>query len=126
MKRLNEMVELTSHNTGLNMHFALSYSGRWEIVKAVRRMAKAVIEDKLNPDDLDESMFQKFLETWDAPDPDLLIRTSGEMRISNFLLWQLAYTEIYVTNIYWPDFSRMTLVEALRDFQARSRRYGAD
>jgi len=124
--RLDEMVELTSKNTGLNMHFALSYSGRWEIVKAVRRIANAIKDGNLNPDDINEGIFQKYLQTWDAPDPDLLVRTSGEMRISNFLLWQLAYTEIYVTEIYWPDFDRLKLVDAIRIYQSRDRRYGAD
>ena len=126
VERLDEMVELTHKNTGLTMHFALSYSGRWEIVKTVRRLAKAVMDEKLSPEDIDESVFQKYLLTWDAPDPDLLIRTSGEMRISNFLLWQLAYTEIFVTDIFWPDFDRKRLLEAIEVFQARERRYGAD
>jgi undecaprenyl diphosphate synthase len=126
VKRLDEMVKLTSGNTGLTMHFALSYSGRWEIVKTARRLAQAVTEGKLSPDEIDESIFQQYLLTWDAPDPDLLIRTSGEMRISNFLLWQLAYTEIIVSDIFWPDFDRAQLIEAIEIFQARERRYGAD
>lgn len=126
VKHLDEMVKLTSNNTGLVMHFALSYSGRWEIVKTVRRLAEAVIEGKLSPDEIDEDIFQQYLLTWNAPDPDLLIRTSGEMRISNFLLWQLAYTEIYVTDIFWPDFDRARLMDAIKVFQARERRYGAD
>ncbi len=126
VKRLDEMVKLTSKNTGLVMHFALSYSGRWEIVKTARRLAQAVTDGKLSPDEIDEELFQKYLLTWDARDPDLLIRTSGEMRISNFLLWQLAYTEIYVTDIFWPDFDRVKLIDAIKVFQARERRYGAD
>lgn len=126
VKRLDEMVKLTSKNTGLTMHFALSYSGRWEIVKTARRLAQAVTEGKLSPDEIDEDTFQQYLLTWDAPDPDLLIRTSGEMRISNFLLWQLAYTEIIVSDIFWPDFDRTRLIEAIEIFQARERRYGAD
>jgi len=126
IERLDEMVKLTSGNTGLTMHFALSYSGRWEIVKTARRLAQAVSEGKLSPDEIDEEIFQKYLLTWDAPDPDLLIRTSGEMRISNFLLWQLAYTEIYVSDIFWPDFDRVKLIDAIKVFQARERRYGAD
>ena len=94
--------------------------------KAVRRIANAIKDGTLDPSDINESIFQKYLQTWDAPDPDLLVRTSGEMRISNFLLWQLAYTEIYVSEIYWPDFSRIKLVEAIKEFQSRNRRYGAD
>ena len=126
VSKLDDMVNLTANNTGLIMHFALSYSGRWEIVKTARRLANAVLEGKLAPDDIDENVFQKYLQTWDAPDPDLLIRTSGEMRISNFLLWQLAYSEILVTDIYWPDFDRFRLVDAISIFQSRERRYGAD
>ncbi|MFH1514726.1 MAG: polyprenyl diphosphate synthase [bacterium] len=124
--RLNEMVELTANNTGLGMHFAISYSGRWEIVKTARRLANAVLDGNLAPDDIDENVFQKYLLTWDAPDPDLLVRTSGEMRISNFLLWQLAYTEIFVTDVNWPDFDHIQLINAIECFQSRDRRYGAD
>ena len=126
VERLDQMVNLTANNTGLTMHFALSYSGRWEIVKTARRLAHAVQEGKLKPDEITEDLFQKYLLTWNAPDPDLLVRTSGEMRISNFLLWQLAYTEIYVTDIYWPDFDRVRLIDAIEVFQSRTRRYGAD
>ena len=126
VKRLNEMVELTANNTGLVMHFAISYSGRWEIVKTARRLANAVLEGHIAPDDIDENVFQKYLSTYNAPDPDLLVRTSGEMRISNFLLWQLAYTEIFVTDVNWPDFDHKRLISAIECFQSRDRRYGAD
>jgi undecaprenyl diphosphate synthase len=126
VKKLDEMVKLTSENTGLIMHFALSYSGRWEIVKTARRLANAVNNGIIAADDIDETVFQKYLQTWDAPDPDLLIRTSGEMRISNFLLWQLAYSEIYVTEVLWPDFNRYSLIDAISEYQSRERRYGAD
>lgn len=121
---IEEIVELTRANTGLTMNFALSYSGREEIVKAVKRLATDVQEGKLEPEVISVELFQKYLDTWDAPDPDFLIRTSGERRLSNFLLWQLAYTELWVTDEKWPDFSRGHFLDALLDFQNRERRYG--
>jgi undecaprenyl diphosphate synthase len=110
----------TAKNTGMLFNIALNYSGRAEIVDAARR----VLASKLNPDDLDEKRFADFLYTAGQPDPDLLIRTSGEMRISNFLLWQIAYAEIWVTETLWPDFRRGDLLEAVVAYQKRDRRYG--
>jgi undecaprenyl diphosphate synthase len=111
----------TAHNTGMLFNIALSYGGRAEIVDAARR----AIADGLSPDQLDEAAFEARLYTAGQPDPDLLIRTSGEMRVSNFLLWQIAYAEIWVTDALWPDFRTCHLLEALVDYQRRDRRYGA-
>jgi len=122
--RLLETVQLTSGMTGLNLVIALSYSSRWEIVEAARKIAKKAASGTVNPDMVDESLFERSLSTWGIPDPDLLIRTSGELRISNFLLWQLAYTEFYFTNILWPDFSKEDFYNAVIDFQKRERRFG--
>ncbi|MBI5491812.1 MAG: isoprenyl transferase [Deltaproteobacteria bacterium] len=114
----------TARNTGMVLQLALSYSGREEIVRAARELAKKVKEGSMEPEAITEDLFGASLYTGDAPDPDLLIRTSGEKRISNFLLWQLAYTEIYITDVLWPDFSRSDLEEAIRDYQGRERRFG--
>lgn len=114
----------TSRNTGMVLQLALSYSGREEIVRAARELARKVKNGSIEPEDITEDLFGASLYTGDAPDPDLLIRTSGEKRISNFLLWQLAYTEIYITDVLWPDFSRSDLEEAIRDYQGRERRFG--
>ncbi|HYE78546.1 MAG TPA: polyprenyl diphosphate synthase [bacterium] len=122
---IQDIVDLTRDNTGLTMNFALSYSGREEIVKAVKRLAVDIERGVLDPDTITQEVFQKYLDTWDAPDPDFLIRTSGERRISNFLLWQLAYTELWVTEEKWPDFTRGMFLDALLDFQARERRFGS-
>jgi undecaprenyl diphosphate synthase len=111
-------------STGMLLNLALSYSGRAEIVEAARRVADDVRERGLDPADVDESLFSSYLSTVGLPDPDLLIRTSGEMRISNFLLWQLAYTELWVTDTLWPDFRRKHLFEAIANFQTRERRFG--
>jgi len=119
-KELDRAVESTAGNTGMMFNIALNYGGRAEIVDAARRIVQAGI----TPDELDESRFEAFLYTAGQPDPDLLIRTSGEMRVSNFLLWQIAYAEIYVTDVLWPDFRRLHLLEAVADFQKRDRRYG--
>ncbi|HEV3057373.1 MAG TPA: isoprenyl transferase [Vicinamibacterales bacterium] len=113
-------VRQTAANTGMLFNIALNYGGRAEIVDAARRVLAA----KLNPDDLDEKRFSEFLYTAHQPDPDLLIRTSGEMRVSNFLLWQIAYSEIWVTETLWPDFRRRDLLEAVVAYQKRDRRYG--
>jgi undecaprenyl diphosphate synthase len=112
--------EKTSENTGMLFNIALNYGGRAEIVEAVKRMLAA----RINPDELDEQRFSGFLYTAGQPDPDLLIRTSGEMRVSNFLLWQIAYAEIWVTDTLWPDFRKLHLLEALLAYQKRDRRYG--
>jgi undecaprenyl diphosphate synthase len=117
---LHVAMERTSRNTGTVLTIALNYGGRAEIVDAVR----SAIGQGLRPEDIDEARFSTLLSTNGQPDPDLLIRTSGEMRVSNFLLWQIAYSEIYVTDTLWPDFRRTHLFEALLDYQRRERRYG--
>jgi undecaprenyl diphosphate synthase len=122
--RLFETIELTSVGTGLNLVIALSYSSRWEIAEAAKRLAKDVKNGKLNPEYIDEEDFEKYLTTVGIPDPELLIRTSGELRISNFLLWQLAYTELYFTDKLWPDFGKEDFYNAIIDFQKRERRFG--
>jgi undecaprenyl diphosphate synthase len=123
-RELNRVIELTSRNTGTTLILALSYSGREEIVDAARSVALAVKSGELDPKAIDPDVFSKHLYTRLFPDPDLLIRTSGEMRISNFLLWQLSYTEIYVTKKLWPDFRKPDLVAAIEDYSKRQRRYG--
>ena len=117
---LRDAEQRTAANSGMQFNIALNYGGRAEIVEAARRMLAA----KMAPDDLDESTFAGFLYTAGQPDPDLLIRTSGEMRVSNFLLWQIAYAEIWVTDTLWPDFRKRHLLEAIIDYQKRDRRYG--
>ena len=121
---INEILKTTHNNTGLLVNFALSYSGRNEIVKAVKRIWGRIDRGELDPDDITEDNFAQFLDTCDLPDPDLLVRTSGEMRFSNFLLWQIAYTELWVTDLYWPDFNGEHILQAIKDFQKRDRRYG--
>lgn len=123
-RRVQDIVELTQNNTGLRINFALSYSGRNEIIKGIKKLIKDYKEGKIDIDSLDERTFSKYLDTGGVPDPDLLIRTSGEMRFSNFLLWQIAYTELWVTPVYWPDFKRSHYLQALKDYQKRERRYG--
>jgi undecaprenyl diphosphate synthase len=124
MKELSEAMEMTSANTGLNLILALSYSSRWELVNAVKKIAFDVKEGKIQPEEVDQILLEKYLVTSDFPDPELMIRTSGEFRISNFLLYQLAYAELYFTNTRWPDFRKENLYEAIVDFQKRERRYG--
>lgn len=123
-KVLNRTIEATSNNTGLTLVLALNYGGRTEIVDGVRRIAKEVLDGKVIPEMIDEVFFSRYLYAADIPDPDLLIRTSGEMRVSNFLLWEISYTELWVTPIYWPDFNREVLLSALNDFRKRERRFG--
>ena len=123
-KELSEALELTSQNTGLNLVMALSYSGRWELLNAVKNIAWEVKKGALNVEEIDQDTLQHHLCTSGFPDPELMIRTSGEYRISNFLLYQLAYAELYFTNVRWPDFRKANLYEALLDFQARERRFG--
>lgn len=123
-KELHEAVELTRHNDRLQLCLALSYSGRWDITEAVKKIAKMVRDEELNPDSIDDEFISRHLSTANVPDPDLIIRTSGEFRISNFLLWQLAYSELYITQTYWPDFRRDELYKAINSFQKRDRRYG--
>ena len=123
-KELGEALEITRKNTGLNLVMALSYSGRWELLNAVKNIAHDVKEGKLKLEAIDQDTLQKFLCTSEFPDPELMIRTSGEYRISNFLLYQLAYAELYFTNVRWPDFRKENLYEALVDYQNRERRFG--
>lgn len=120
----NDAVEKTKNNSGLTLVLALSYSGRWEILEAVKNIAAKVKENKLELDEITSELFDKHLTTGELPDPDLLIRTGNEFRISNFLLWQIAYTELYISSVYWPEFRRKNLYEAIKDFQKRERRFG--
>jgi undecaprenyl diphosphate synthase len=112
-------------NTGLNLTIALSYGGRQELTAAARALAHRVADGALSADDIDETVFERFLSTSGMPDPDMLIRTSGELRVSNFLLWQTAYTELVFSDVLWPDFGREELEAAIREFGRRERRYGA-
>jgi undecaprenyl diphosphate synthase len=121
---LRHSVEMTKHNEGLTVILALSYSAREEIAGAVRAIARRVKRGDIDPDEINEETIAQSLGTAGIPDPDLLIRTSGEVRLSNFLLWQVAYTEIYITETLWPDFREPEFLEALRQFQARERRFG--
>lgn len=124
VKELNESIAITSENTGLNLIMALSYSSRWEITNAARKAAEDVKNGLLEPSAIDHHVFQKYLCTGNFPDPELMIRTSGEYRISNFLLYQLAYSELYFTDVRWPDFKKENLHTAIIDFQSRERRFG--
>jgi undecaprenyl diphosphate synthase len=123
-KELSESLEITSRNTGLNLIMALSYSSRWELLQAVKHIAEDVQAGKVDPAVINQDTLQKYLATSNFPDPELMIRTSGEYRISNFLLYQLAYAELYFTNVRWPDFRKENLYEAILDFQRRERRFG--
>ena len=121
---LREAMEKTRKNQGLILNLALSYGGRAEIVQAARALARACLAGRLKPEEIDEKLFSSYLYTHDLPDPDLLIRTSGELRLSNFLLYQCAYTELYFTPVLWPDFREKEFLEALKDYQRRERRFG--
>lgn len=123
-KNLLEAMEATKMNTGLTLLLALSYSGRVEIAKAAKKIAEKARLGLIDPEQINESVFEENLETHGIPDPELLIRTSGEMRISNFLLWQIAYTELYFTPKLWPDFRKEDLYEAICSYQKRERRFG--
>lgn len=123
-RELADAIEITSVNDGLVLTLAISYSGRWEIVRAAKDLAGRVASGAIRIEDVDETTFASALTTAGMPDPDLLVRTGGELRISNFLLWQLAYAELYVTPVYWPDFRRRHLYEAIRAFHERERRFG--
>nr|BCX00900.1 MAG: isoprenyl transferase [Bacteroidota bacterium] len=123
-RELGEAMERTRANERMVLTLALSYGGRWEITEAVRRIAREVASGKLDPEEITEALLARYLSTADMPDPDLVIRTSQEFRVSNFLLWQIAYAEFYVTPCLWPDFRRGHLYEAIRNFQQRERRYG--
>jgi len=122
--KLDEAVQSTSSNTGLQLVLALSYSGRWEILEAVKKIVREVQSGEMIENQINESVFATHLSTSGIPDPELLIRTSGEYRVSNFLLWQIAYSEFYFTPILWPDFRKENLFEAIADFQRRERRFG--
>lgn len=123
-KAVDEAIRVTSENTGLILNFALNYGGRMELVRAVRALAEAVRDGRIDPAAIDEQAVANALYTRDLPDPDLLIRTSGELRLSNFMLWQLAYTELWFSDKLWPDFRREDLFAAVEDFRRRDRRYG--
>ncbi len=122
--RLEKCIEATSNNTGLSLVLALSYSSRWEIIEAVKHIASDVVSQKISTDDINDKIFSSYLTTKSIPDPDLLIRTSGEFRISNFLLWQISYAELYFTSILWPDFCKNEFLKAIQDYQQRERRFG--
>lgn len=123
-KQLKEAIELTENNDRLQLCLALSYSGRWDITEAVKKIATHVKEGRLDPTLINDQMIADHLSTAEVPDPDLIIRTSGEYRISNFLLWQLAYSELYITEQFWPDFRRDELYKAIESYQSRDRRFG--
>jgi undecaprenyl diphosphate synthase len=117
-------IDRLQFNTGLNVVFAISYSSRWEIVEAAKKITADILAGKFSPNDINNQLFEKYLSTSGIPDPELLIRTSGEYRISNFLLWQIAYSELCFTEVLWPDFRKEDLFEAILDFQNRERRFG--
>lgn len=123
-KGLKEAIEITSKNEGLTLVLALNYSGRWEITEAVKKIAEEIKDEKLGIEAIDQGLLSTYMNTKDFPDPELLIRTSGEMRVSNFLLWQIAYTELFMTEILWPDFRKKHLYEAITSYQKRERRFG--
>ena len=123
-KETDQMVEKLSKNTGLTVVMALSYSSRWEIINAVKSITDDVKKGKIDTEDISQELFDNYLATSEIPDPELLIRTSGEARISNFLLWQIAYTELYFTSVLWPDFSDEDFYEAICNYQQRERRFG--
>ena len=123
-RSLSDCIAQTAVNTGTTLVLALSYSSRWEIVDAVKRMATAIQRQEIDIDAVDENMFSSYLTTCGLPDPDLLIRTGGEKRISNFLLWQLSYTELFFTDMLWPDFRENDFYEAIVSYQQRERRFG--
>ena len=121
---LQESIELTKNNKEITLVLALNYSARWEIIDAAKKIARAVKSSEITIDGINSEMFGNYLNTKDIPDPELLIRTSGEHRISNFLLWQIAYTEFHFTEVLWPDFKKEDLFKAVLDFQSRERRFG--
>ena len=123
-RELEEAIAKTSQNDRMTLHLALSYSGRWDITQATKRIAEDVEKGTLSVENIDQSIIDKYLVTSGIPDPELLIRTSGEQRISNFLLWQMAYTEFFITDVLWPDFRKDHLYEAILAYQERERRFG--
>lgn len=124
IRELKDTINQTAANTGLTLTLALNYSGRWDIIQAVKAYSKDLLAGEIIADDLEEELFSNYLVTKGFPDPELLIRTSGELRISNFLLWQMAYTELYFTDVLWPDFRKNHLIEAIKSYQKRERRFG--
>lgn len=122
--RILELEEASKDNGGLNFTIALNYGSRDEMVRAARKLAKDCADGRVEPDDIDEEVFTSYLDTREIPEPDLLIRTSGEQRLSNFLLWQLAYSEFYFTDVLWPDFTKEELVRAIEQYNSRDRRFG--
>ena len=122
--RIAQLEEASKDNDGLNFQIAINYGSRDEMIRAMRRMAKDCVEGKLMPQEICEDVFEGYLDTHDIPDPDLLIRTSGEIRLSNYLLWQLAYTEFYFTDVLWPDFSHVEREKAIEDYKRKDRRFG--
>lgn len=122
--KLQRCIDTTGKNTGLSLVLALSYSSRWEITNATKNISKSVLEGKIKLEDINDDLFSSYLTTNTIPDPDLMIRTSGEERISNFLLWQLAYTELYFTKTHWPEFREENFYQAIYEFQQRERRFG--
>ena len=122
--RIRELEEATKNNGGLNFTIALNYGSRDEMIRAVRKMGQDCADGKLNPQDITEEMFESYLDTAGIPDPDLLIRTSGEQRLSNYLLWQMAYTEFYFVDVPWPDFNKQELEKAIEQYNRRDRRFG--
>ncbi len=123
-KAVNNALENTKNNSGMVLNFAINYGGRSEIIKAVKDIVQKALEEELFPEDISEEVLRKHLHTGDLPDPDLLIRPSGELRISNFLLWQMAYTELWFTRVLWPDFDKEHFLRAILDYQNRERRFG--
>ncbi|HED08251.1 MAG TPA: isoprenyl transferase [Ignavibacteria bacterium] len=121
---LREAIEKTKNNDKMILNLALSYSGRWELIEAIKSIGKLISQNKLTVDEINEKSLREHLTTKDIPDPDLLIRTSGEFRVSNFFLWQIAYTEFYISDVFWPDFNKQHLIEAIKSFQNRERRFG--
>lgn len=123
-KQLEFDIERTKNNTKMVLNLALSYSGRWELLEAIKQISNSAVQGKIKSKDIDEKIVSSFLTTKDIPDPDLVIRTSGEFRVSNFLLWQIAYSEFIITETLWPDFSKFDLYDAIKIFQKRERRFG--
>ena len=121
---LNSCIEHSANNTGMSLVLALSYSSRWELTEAMRQLATAVQKGELLPEEITDECISAHLETRFMPDPDLLIRTGGELRLSNYLLWQCAYSELYFCDVFWPDFDKEELYKAVYDFQQRERRFG--